>query len=147
MKVIFLDVDNCLNDKNTTDTIFGGYNGLDEDKIERLNCIVKETGAKIVLSTTWRNYPDFTEYLMYRMRSVDPNLASAVIGKTPNLCASRADEIEEWMKDNPSVDKFVVLDDLLSESLERFGYSFINTSEEDGLTHDIMKRCIEHLKS
>lgn len=54
MKVIFLDIDGVLNCV-TSKSYCGMYVGVDADKIRRLARIVEETGAKIVLSSDWRD--------------------------------------------------------------------------------------------
>ena len=55
MKVIFLDVDGVLNsqqlfEKCEDDQLIS----VDEDNIKNLKTIVDATGAKIVLSSSWR---------------------------------------------------------------------------------------------
>lgn len=52
MKVIFLDVDGILTYINS-----GKQNGgIDETRVERLKEIVNETGAKIVIISSWKGY-------------------------------------------------------------------------------------------
>ena len=53
MKVIFLDIDGVLNGEKSR-TRCAGYIGIDSDKLLRLKRIVEQTGAKIVLISTWK---------------------------------------------------------------------------------------------
>ena len=59
MKVIFLDVDGVLNsdeyfDKIKNLNIDGIQSEIDVEKIKMLNMAINETGAKIVLTSSWR---------------------------------------------------------------------------------------------
>ena len=55
MKVIFLDVDGVLN-CNKSKSRCNLCVGIDADKIKRLKEIIDETGAYIVLTSTWKDY-------------------------------------------------------------------------------------------
>lgn len=52
IKVIFLDIDGVLNDHYWNDESMCGQ--IDPDKVQRLNTILRETGAFICLSSAWR---------------------------------------------------------------------------------------------
>lgn len=127
------------------------YDGVDKSKIDILREIVKKTGAKIVISSTWRKYRESMEYLI---REMGPELASNIIGQTPDLgwetskqrWLTRADEIDKWLSEHPDVKSFVVLDDLRDEDLERFGKNFIRTSMAFGLTEEHIAKCVELLQ-
>lgn len=54
IKVIFLDVDGVLNSRNTTRRTAGGYTFIGSRQVSRLRHIVRQTGAKVVLSSDWR---------------------------------------------------------------------------------------------
>ena len=146
MKIIILDIDGVCNDAcTTTKHVSEGrvYDGVDKEKIDLLKKIIDATGAKIILSSTWRKYKDSREYLFKEMGE---RLASCVIGQTPDFGFHlRADEIESWLNDHPEVTKFIVLDDQDSEDLERFGSSFIQTKMSTGLTEEDAVKCIEKL--
>ena len=53
MKIIFLDVDGVLNCKSSKSRC-GGFLGIDDSKVKLLKEIIDITGAKIVLSSSWR---------------------------------------------------------------------------------------------
>ena len=53
MKVIFLDIDGVLNCQSSKSSCHGMV-GIDNDKVKRLKEIVKATGAKMVLISTWK---------------------------------------------------------------------------------------------
>ena len=54
MKVIFLDIDGVLNCEGSRSRC-AGYRGIDDKKAENLAQIVRATGAKIVLISTWKD--------------------------------------------------------------------------------------------
>lgn len=58
MKILFLDIDGCLNTHEPLcpEALCGRLHG---DKVARLNRVLRETDARIVLSSAWR-------YLVYR---------------------------------------------------------------------------------
>ena len=60
MKVIFLDIDGVLN----SDRTLYEYISLEDDLILNLKKLVDKTGAKIILSSSWRNIPDAIRQLM-----------------------------------------------------------------------------------
>jgi alkanesulfonate monooxygenase SsuD/methylene tetrahydromethanopterin reductase-like flavin-dependent oxidoreductase (luciferase family) len=144
MKVLFLDVDGVLNCVNTTDRVNGSYyTGLDQDKLDLLKKIVAETDCKIVLSSAWRHFAEFTDYWLDRMGR--DYIKDIHIGITPLVgYDNRAEEIQAWI-DTHKVDSFVVLDDDHIDSLVRFGERFIQTMYEDGLTPEIAEKAITAL--
>lgn len=54
MKVIFLDIDGVLNNAFSKSKSATGCKGIDDDKLNLLKQIVDGTGAKIVLTSTWK---------------------------------------------------------------------------------------------
>ena len=136
MKIIFLDIDGVLNAENTKDRI-GRYIGLDNSKIEILKHIIDETGAKIVLSSSWRNCRDnkvlhrIWNALVERLASYDLE----IIDITPTNCeySYRGYEIQQWFKDNQdlNIESFIILDD--DNDLKPYGSRHIQTSWKNGM--------------
>ena len=54
MKIVFLDIDGVLNCEGSRSRC-AGYRGIDDKKAENLAQIVRATGAKIVLISTWKD--------------------------------------------------------------------------------------------
>ena len=52
---VFLDVDGVLNCRSTEDITPNGFTGVEDKKIALLADFVHETGAKIVLTSTWKD--------------------------------------------------------------------------------------------
>ncbi|MCF0116062.1 MAG: hypothetical protein HUJ56_11995 [Erysipelotrichaceae bacterium] len=122
-KVIFLDVDGVLNDEgeNYRKEIY-----VEEVRIQRLAKIVEETGAKIVMISSWRK--EFQRYLEHpeefttefydrtlgELKRMLDKYQIEISGYTPcfylgNL--SRPYEIRTWLKDKPLIKSLVILDD------------------------------------
>lgn len=107
MKIIFLDIDGVLNTSETKEPI-------DLNKVKHLSTIVKSTGAKIVLSSSWKilndpNFPGYAEYLYLTECLASEGLS--IIDQTPGPCHNRPREIRQWLEQHPHVLSWVSLDD------------------------------------
>ena len=134
MKVVFLDIDGVLN--VTGGDYAGREHPLDPDAITRLNRIAAETGAVGVLTTSWRlmlAWPRCKQVLH------EHGLEMELVGETRDLWGAgehledaRRREIEQWLAENPAVDRYVILDDvpLYPDEHPRF----VRTDEMRGLT-------------
>ncbi|MCK5020109.1 MAG: hypothetical protein KAS32_23850 [Candidatus Peribacteraceae bacterium] len=109
MKIIFLDIDGVL---SSIDYMAEGIH-IHPDKIKHVTRIVKETDAKIVISSTWRfnhGVKEFNEWF-YRLGLRGYN---TIIGMTPDLPGIRGAEIETWIKNNDprhEIESYVIIDD------------------------------------
>ena len=142
LKVIFLDVDGVLNSKQDGNSI-----KLRTDSHFRLlQEIVKATGAKIVLSSSWRaGFAKARNTLSNRLGEY----GLEIMDSTPVLSglSSRGDEIRQWLDDSgQSVERFVILDD--DDDMEEFtDTNLVQTDAEIGLQEEDALRCIEMLNS
>jgi hypothetical protein len=146
VKILFLDMDGVLNSmefmkrRNQESTCHEDrwVNNVDPLAVARLNRIVAETGALIVISSTWRKLCDCQE--MQRILEIH-GFTGHVVGETPDFgkrrwygagvgnCYTRGHEIREWFNEHPlgmhsrvasfvpsrsskePVESFVILDD------------------------------------
>jgi hypothetical protein len=138
MKVIFLDVDGVLNNFNLLSRY--GFDYIDEGCVSLLANVVRATGARIVLSSSWR--------LEDKNRSIVKSTLRAskleIDDQTPYLQGrARIEEISLWLKDHPDVNKFVILDD---DEDAGFGMDgFFQTNPEIGLTGDMAEKIVIYL--
>lgn len=128
MKIIFLDIDGVLNHENFYEDRFINeqnneskipypYSEIDPKCVKYLNQLISETGAKVVISSTWRKSgleycKDVLEYHGFE---------GEIIDITPNLRSEnclRGNEILTWMQKNESIigshynfTEYVILDD------------------------------------
>lgn len=115
MKVIFLDIDGVLNSAKYFDRIknleiTGIEEQIDIKKVELLKKAVDETGAKVVLSSSWR----------YTRKAQDlKNLLlkyNIYADSTPFMQNIRGLEIKKWLSEHQDVEKYVILDDEVFDS-------------------------------
>lgn len=139
MKLIFLDVDGVLNHQDTKER-WNGFIGINPIFVARLNQLLDDTGAAIVVSSSWRLDPDWKTTLT---NAGIPE--EKIIDKTPYLAGEiRGLEIQEWIANNGFNDKYVILDDN-SDMLP--GQPLFQTSWFTGLTDEIVGRVREYLNS
>lgn len=119
MKVVFLDFDGVLCNH---ESISAGYKnrtapeqdpyGAHADCVAALNRIVEQTGAMIVVSSTWRK--DKTPNARMRETLNRWGVKGVMAGCTPALGYGRirGDEIQQWINTTRTpVTSFVILDD------------------------------------
>lgn len=117
MKVIFLDVDGVLNsyeyfEKTKGLNLQGIYQDIDVEKIKLLKKAVDETGAKVVLTSSWR-YTKNAIKLKELLKEYE-----IFVDATPFIENKRGLEIKKWLLDNQNVDDFVILDDEIFDSFD-----------------------------
>lgn len=136
-KVLFLDADGVINNRKTSNT--DGW-PIDKYMAFLVGRIVERTGCKIVLSSTWRLWPEGRSAIRRRVMPF--------IDVTPSLPFTqplpRGREIKVWLEANPDVERYAILDDendMLHEQMP----NFFKTSFEIGLTEEIAEAVEKHL--
>ena len=107
--LIFLDVDGVLNGRSTFPAV-----RLDPQCLGLLVGLARDTGARVVLSTTWRLNTALKMELAEALQAAGA-VADLLIGQTPDIGTSRrGEEIESWLSEwyPGGTPPFVVLDDL-----------------------------------
>ncbi len=117
MKIIFLDIDGVLNsdeyfDKVRNLNIQGIQSEIDVEKIKLLKKAIDETGAKVVLSSSWR-YTKNAQYLKELLANFEIYTDS-----TPFMQGVKGLEIKQWLLNNQGVEDFVILDDEIFDSYD-----------------------------
>ena len=128
MKVIFLDIDGVLNCDTTRNPRKFPY-VVDKKLLARLRSLVRKTGAKVVLTSSWRLDPiGVLAAKHWRVPFID------TIPDMPRR--TRRQEILAWLSRHPTVTRFVVIDD---EDDELDDLPLFQPSAKTGLTTEIMK--------
>jgi hypothetical protein len=185
MKVIFLDIDGVLNsqdwyvyrrDNVEMDSVSAQYPFYEFDPraVERLNRLIEVTGAKLVISSSWRS-GETVETLQGLMDRV--GVKGEVIGLTPHLwCKKPYEDMEgyriprgceiDWWLDNhgdfqrinwskeeqlkymnkAKVKNYIIIDDD-SDMLYGQREHFIHTSHNHGLTDELVEKAIAILNA
>lgn len=162
-KLIFLDVDGVLNSQKYFSKIKGDMSVdqtrrfFDPEAVKNLNDITDKTGAKIVISSTWRKTRTLEE-LQELFKEV--GITGEVIGKTPQLyfkgpnggsrSVPRGVEIKEWLEQNgikPHLFRSYVIIDDDSDMLYNQRMNFFNTDWDFGLGPSMAYRIINYFKS
>jgi len=134
-KIIFLDVDGVLHAANYAKVSF------DKPCMEALAYIQKETGAEIVLSSTWRLWEGKTG-----RDAVDKALKRfgipKTVGQTPDLKgkAGRSEEIMQYVNRLKVPPHWIALDDM--DMTTELGGRMILTPPKIGLTMKLARRAV-----
>lgn len=132
MKVIFLDIDGVLNSDEYIErmqrlNIEGIEKDVDREKIKLLKKAIAETGAKIVLSSSWR-YTKNGGYLKQLLGEY-----GIFTDSTPFVNHERGKEIKQWLTKHPEIDDFVILDDEIFDSYDdELMKKLVKISNENG---------------
>ena len=164
-KIIFLDIDGVLNtnwwysqmDRNTPKDKYG-Y-AFDPRSVANLKKILDETGADIVISSSWKSFGLSELEDMWQ----DRGLPGKLIGITPNsvsdemllnadldhmeIFSIRGMEIKEWMgKHGKKVSHYVIIDDMDNFLPEQKSH-FVQTDPEVGITEEDANMAIKILNA
>lgn len=167
MKIIFLDIDGVLNTSQTFIDIHKEWKQtgqrrieIDEFRVELLADLVKETNAKIVLSSSWRMY--WVEPINHKAREVNEifnKYGLEIYSMTPRcIIGLRQDEIDLWLSKHDNIESFVIFDDdsfdlqkyidtrLIKTSFTKDGEMIMNMDDCCGLLQEHIEKAKEILK-
>jgi len=116
-KLVFLDFDGILNCDLSVCQLGSRYKFWPAS-IKALNELLAESGARVVISSTWREHWTLSENAASLERAgLSPG---RVVGKTSVSDGERGLEIDSWLKSVPySVESFVILDDKEDMAMHR----------------------------
>jgi hypothetical protein len=158
MKVIFLDFDGVINSleyamEDTERWNSGDLGMIDERKVSLINEIIKETDAKVVISSTWRTVFDLDTLRSFLSQK---GFIGEVIGATPKpfvmvytmygkTWSVRGEEIQEWLDKNyGEVEAFVILDD--NSDMAHLTSKLVQTTWQEGMLPEHVATAIAMLK-
>lgn len=164
MKVIFLDIDGVMNSTEEMIALYNQYGSSIDNtlpspaKCKLLKQLVDETGAKVVLSSSWRLSLNAIQKLIDLFESYNLVLSGFTcheveskkfkntlyedikpryqhtIGDFGTYIEDRGAEIAAWLLDHPKVSNFVILDDEDSDIKAWFPNNLVKTDLQVGLT-------------
>ena len=145
IKVLFLDIDGVLNtDRQHWHCQMNGITPVDEfgyefdhKAVDNLATILEETGAEIVISSSWKFLGLQTLQKMWE----DRKLPGTILDITPDG-KSKGWEIDEWLMECESqVNRYAIIDDendILPKQLNHF----VQTNSQFGITCKDAERVI-----
>lgn len=155
MKVIFLDIDGVLNHEEFFLTHIDEMEQfpVDPECVRRVKDIVDATGARIVLTSSWRmgwsRNPDEMDELCRRLVEIMAEYDLEIYDRTDWLRnGDRGLEIREWISNAPTkVERFVIIDDNdFHWKQRRLDAYWIQTDFSDGgLKEENVPRAVEIL--
>lgn len=141
LKVIFVDVDGVLNQSSTKEYYIPGIIGIDPRNVAPLNSIIEKSGAKLVISSSWRK--QLTMEALVKLFS-DNGIKGEVIGRTGcHPTGTRGFEIQEWLERHPMVESIVILDD--DTDMGHLRNKLVQTSPWKGLRWKHVPRALKLL--
>jgi hypothetical protein len=136
MKIVFLDFDGVLNNFALMRDDGRPLDRLDPAAVARLEAIVARSGAKVVISSSWRVHRPLDDL---REMLADLGFSGEVIDRTPEIPVSRyvdpfitrGREIQAWIDAQAEpLESYVILDDAYLEEAAQF---LVKTETETGL--------------
>lgn len=143
MKIIFLDIDGVLVTRNSIKYQY--LNFPDETSIrfskkavKNLNKLIRLTGAKIVISSTWRLFHSLEEL---QKIFVEQSIKGEIISTTSIERAPveedipRGQKIADWLEQNPGVKQYVIIDDdVQADCIQFHPFNCVETSYKRGFS-------------
>lgn len=133
MKICFLDIDGVL--KTTDEQNLENWHNpgqFNQDACRSLSIIIRATGCKIVISSSWRRYhgPKEMEEFLHQ----NGVLEAKVIGDTDSGLPIRGLEVDRWVRCHRP-ERYVIIDDYsLSEWLASQTEHLVITDPDRGLS-------------
>lgn len=150
MKVIFLDIDGVLNhyywyrEHRYKSNVSYPLDDFDPKSVSYLNNITDITGAKIIVSSSWRFNNDIINILR------KAGITGEIIGCTPDLyniygSLCRGKEIDAILNKRPDIERYVILDDDTDMEEHQLPYFIKTNANGSGLNKTVMNKAIKIL--
>lgn len=172
MKIVFLDIDGVINTDNSHHSpgSYATFPGsmqiylqpLDPKAIGNLNRITETTGAKIVISSTWREpFVRYGQFDLLEKYLRAQGVLGEIIGYTPitpeyrglygyDKVYTRGDEIKLWLEQNKEklqVESYVAIDDdETCGNVDPVKNHWVQTFWTDGILDEDVAKAVRHLK-
>lgn len=144
-KLLFLDIDGVLN-YNGMVSSYGSFplNVFDRKCVDRVKEILEATGAKLVVSSSWRLTEDLEN--IFKQVGLDVDFDVTPTFSEPGV--TRGDEIAayilEYKERSGCWPRYVILDDE-NDFYKNQQNHLIQTNWNEGLTDTLKEKCIEEL--
>lgn len=144
MKAIYLDIDGVLNSYQFEKSLnkyksFRRFYLFDQRACLRLLDIIEETGAYVILSSSWRITEEETHDVQKQLTPYGIKLFD-MTGQEPG---QRGDQIKAHLERHPEITNYVVLDD--DSDMDAVADHLVLTTLEYGLEDEHVEKAIEIL--
>lgn len=141
MKILFLDVDGVF----TSMKALSWFN-YDIYSVNFIRWVCDKTGAKIVISSTWRfnHNPKFFGAIFGEER-IHEDWRTPYLKRKMSQHIDRGEEIKDWLNRHPEVTQYLILDDD-ADMLPEQKSSFIQTDMHNGILYEHMQAIREYFK-
>lgn len=141
MKVLFLDIDGVCNSGDWAMQGNSMWHGTDPNAVAMVKRIIKETKCDVVLSSTWRLYPEAVAVVKRDVCHIIDVTKDMQRGAKRGI-VERGVEVQEWLDRHPEVEQYAILDD---DADFLPGQWLFKTTFQKGLTEEITQAVIDHL--
>lgn len=141
MKVLFLDIDGVCNSRAFAEAGNSLWNNTDPAAVKLVRQIIEQTKCVVVLSSTWRLYPDSRKAVREQVCHYIDCTKDMQAGAKRDVVA-RGLEVQEWLDRHPEVEQYAILDDDADFLPNQW---LFKTTFAHGLTKEITQNVIDHL--
>lgn len=141
MKALFLDIDGVCNSEESLKRQYlrdgkPTILEIDPEMAFMVGKIILDTDCKLVISSSWRNWPD-------GMEQIKQAVYHDIYGKTGNSKDGfRGKEVRQYLKEHPEITHYAILDD----DSDFFKYQpLFQTSWKKGITKEIAQAVTDYL--
>lgn len=145
MDVLFLDVDGVLN----WDDLRRGSPSCDvvsQEAIERIRDLCEKFDLSIIVSSTWRRYPDLMEILEKGLIKSCLRIWDTTPTDLDTCNRGRGVYISKWLENHGDVTSYIIIDDDIYDMQDHKGHC-IKTDDKEGFTEAKLKEAIELYES
>lgn len=141
MKVIFVDVDGVLNSDDFIDSVKGKQD-IDIKTVLLLKRAIEETGAKIVMDTSFRYTQSFLKVQEMLLQN------GIMFDKTPFIDNERGKEIKQYLSEHRNIEDYILLDDVAFSDFDNELLSHLIKMDDTntrGIGKGLQKKDIEEI--
>lgn len=152
MNIIFLDVDGVLNNFHTRTRTSDGWCFVDNHLVARLKTLVDRSGARVILSSTWREGwhqedESLNDVSFIELRDKFHEFGIEIFDRTGEIRQHRWQSIQEFFERprEERIEHFVIIDDW--DDMGEFSGHLVWTNPSTGLTDSDVEEALKILEN
>lgn len=151
--IIFLDIDGVLCTQSQWKSEImaeDGYSQFNQQCVEKLNKLIEQTNAKVILTSSRRINKTTEEFAaIMQRRGISGGLLGKINENTQLSSVSRGDEIRQWMEKYGEPTKYVIIDDdsRIAQIGEPYVKHWVRTTYHRGFDEEALERALTILKA